>query len=222
MNRSEYDFGSWRCAYEVSPVDSPPSLVALQTMMREVEGHETGWPVWLTLSNRPEMRPRPVDGVLECWLDQTQDKDFWRADPQGRMFLIRRLQEDTREINGAQPGTIFELTLPIWRTGECLLHAFRLASRLEAEHVALQMTWTGLANRTLTAWASPERWLEPSRVCMTDTVRSRIAVDAETISDTLPELVRSLVQPLYEQFDLFEPPADIYAVEMERLRSRRH
>ncbi len=52
-----YDAGSWVCAYTVSPVQRPPSLSQMLQIVDEVQGHETGWPVWLILHNRPEMKP---------------------------------------------------------------------------------------------------------------------------------------------------------------------
>jgi transcriptional regulator with XRE-family HTH domain len=110
-----YERGSWICAYRVSPVVHRPTPSQLLSLISEIKGHETGWPVWLLLHSRENMRPRIVDGVIECWLYETEDEDFWRADPDGHMFLIRRLQEDTREIQGMQPGRCFEFTLPIWR-----------------------------------------------------------------------------------------------------------
>jgi hypothetical protein len=190
----DYEHGSWSCAYRVSPVEQPPSLNELLQIIDQVKGHETGWPVWLILHNRPEMRPKIVGDVIECWLNQTEDGDFWRADPGGRMFLMRKLQEDTREIGGLDPGTVFELTLPVWRTGECLLHAHRFARRLGANSVDLAMTWRGLEGRQLSTFASPMRMLPPGYVCSEKTVQTRISTDATAIPDTLPELVQELTR----------------------------
>jgi hypothetical protein len=212
--------GSWSCAYQVSPVEEPPSLRRLLDIVREVEGHETGWPVWLILGNRPEMRPRIEGDVIECWLHETGLEDFWRADPRGRMFLSRRLQEDVESSPGVRPAKYFELALPVWRTGECLLHASRLAPRLGADRVDLTMTWDGLAGRELSAFGSPHRWLNPGRICHEERVRTTISTEADAISDTLPDLVRALVAPLYERFDFFEAPAELYTTETERMRRR--
>lgn len=218
MDASEYAQGAWSCAYQLSPVDNPLSAQDFLKVIIETEDRLTGWPVWLVLSNRPDMRPRLVDGVIECSLASTSDRDFWRADPRGRMFLIRRFQEDTREIRGIEPGTKFDLTLPVWRTGECLLHAHRLAKRLGADHVDLQMRWEGLHGRELSALASSMRMLMPGRISAQDVVESRISVDAGSIPDALAELVRQLAEPLYAIFSFFQPTSELYSTELDRLR----
>jgi hypothetical protein len=100
-----YEKGWWSCSYVVDPVASPPSLPALRTILFEIKGAETGWPVWLSLEGRPGKEARIADSVIECWLPDTQSDDFWRADPGGRTFLLRRLQEDTDFPNVA-PGPL--------------------------------------------------------------------------------------------------------------------
>jgi hypothetical protein len=218
MATDPYAVGSWSCAYRVSPVQHLPTPTKLLEILQQIRGHETGWPVWLILGSRPEMKPRLVDGVIECWLDQTQDYDFWRADPHGRMFLIRKLQEDTREIRGAPPGRYLDLTIPIWRTGECLLHASRLAASLGAETVELSMRWSGLRGRELSTLASPMRMMMPGRIADQDTVQTALQIDAAAIGDTLPELVRRLTGPMYVCFDFFEPSTEVFTTEIDRMR----
>lgn len=216
-----YARGSWACAYQVTPVSEPPSASQLRQIVREVEGHETGWPVWLTLTNRPEMRPHLVGDVIECHLHLTSEQDYWRADPRGRMFLTRLLQEDTRDMQGSEPGRYFDLTLPVWRTGECLLHASRMAARLGAEQIDVRMRWRGLAGRELATIASPTRMLYPGHQASDDEVMTSISTAADAIPDALPELVQRLTEPLFARFDFFEPPAELYATEIERMRSGR-
>jgi hypothetical protein len=216
----QYPHGWWSCSYTVSPIESPPSLAQLRQILQEIKGHETGWPVWLSLDTTPEMTPHVVDDVIECWLRDTEDADYWRADPKGHMFLLRRLQEDTGEMQGVEPGTVLDVTLPVWRTGECLLHAARLAARVGAQHVELAMTWHGLEGRELRTIASPRRRapLFPGRVSHENEVRTTIGTVAAGISDTLPELVQSLTAPLYARFNFFEPASEFYVAEVGQMR----
>jgi hypothetical protein len=214
-----YEHGWWTSAYELNPVEKPPSLPAFLEILNEVRGNETGWPVWLWLPNRQEMQPKPVGNVIECWLTDTRDDahaDFWRADPRGRMFLLRGYQEDSS--SRIERGAYFDLTLPVWRTGECLLHASRLAARLGADTVDFSMTWTGLQGRELGTALSQLRYIAPGRICATQEVRTSVQVDAGTIDDALPEIVSNLVAPLYEHFDFFEPPNELYVEELTRMR----
>ncbi len=215
-----YPFGWWSCSYQLSPVDDPPSLPQFRDILRQVKGHETGWPVWLALDTTPESTPHVVDGLIECWLRDTEDADFWRADPSGQMFLLRRFQEDTGEIQGIQPGHVLDVTLPVWRTGECLLHASRLAKQLGASRVELAMTWHGLKGRELRTVASRGRRapMFPGRVCHEDEVRTTVENETDAISDALPELVQRLTAPLYARFNFYEPPVGFYVAEISEMR----
>jgi len=224
--QQRYAHGWWASAYVLDPVERPPSLPQFRDLLYAIKGSETGWPVWLWLPNRAEMLPYLIDDdVIECWLSAIGDDshaDFWRADRRGRMFMLRGYQEDsdaTCSRQGINAGECLELTIPVWRTGECLLHAERLANRLGANTVELSMTWTGLKGRELSAFASM-RHLRPGRVSAVDRVRTTVQVNAATISDVLPELVKQLVAPLYSRFDFFEPPDEFYAEELDRLLDR--
>ena len=217
-----YDHGWWSCSYILSPVDMPPTLPVLRRILLEIKGTETGWPVWLSLDGRPRMGAAIVGDSIECWLQDVEDSaDFWRADPRGRMFLLRCHQEDSRsDFPNTSAGSFLDLILPVWRTGECLLHANRLGRRLEANTVEVQMTWHGLAGRELRARAGPGlRSVMPGKICSDPEVRSRITVPVTQIPDSLPEFVKELVSPLYARFDFFEPSDELYVTELHRMRS---
>jgi hypothetical protein len=234
---SRYSKGIWHVAYSILGDLRSPSLPDLLEILRKVKGHETGWPPWW-VPTRAEIAPYPYEGVAECWLRETRsdllfgeprsdnfrftaDSDFWRASPKGMMFLLRGYQEDGSPHT--EPGTIVDVTLPIWRTGECLLHAQRLAIALggRSTSVVIRVTWRGLLGRTLASWANPRRMLllpeSPSRQ---DSVTSEITVSTEQISATLPEIVRALTAPLYEVFGFFVMPSNVIQEELSNMRSR--
>jgi len=191
-------------------------------ILREVKGRGTGWPAWGAPTGGGD-RPRPFNGNLECWMrdmlpGQPSDADYWRADPKGRLCLIRAYQEDGEM--GLPPGSILDLTLPIWRTGECLLHAERMAHRLRGESVQMMMRWTGLRGRRLGAPASPQPLAIPEEaVAADDEVITFVQSDADEIRTDLAALVQRLVGPLFETFDLFSPSESIYREELRRLRA---
>jgi len=213
-----YKTGWWSCSYRVTPVANPPTLPSWRAILLEVKGSETGWPVWLSLESRPGMGMRISGDVIECLLGDTDDRDFWRADPKGELFLLRRLQEDT-DFKNAQPGTFIDLTLPVWRTGECLLHSSRLATKLGADLVEMEMRWGGLAGRELRALAGPNRSVMRHLVCHDTEVSAAVTATALEIPDTLPALVKALVAPLYARFDFFEPADELYESELHRMRT---
>jgi hypothetical protein len=235
---SRYSKGTWHVAYSI--LGNPRSLALndLLEVLKKVKGHETGWPPWwVPTSDR--LAPHPYQGVIECWLRElrsnlffgddrsdifryTGHSDFWRASPKGMMFLLRGYEEDSsRRLN---PGTVLDVTLPIWRTGECLLHARRLAMALGSEltSVMFRVSWQGLSGRTLASWAEPRRiFFDPRGPSRQDSVTSEITVSADQISATLPEIVKNLTAPLYEIFDFFVPPSTMIQEELLKMRSWR-
>ena len=220
---SRYASGTYSAAYRVLDPIVQPSLPDLVTILEEVKGNETGWPPW-SVFFRDELRPRSADGLVECWLRKgaLQDgahSDFWRVSTRGYAYLLRGLQEDSDPAR-VQPGTIFDLTLPVWRAGEFLLHAGRLAERLGGTRIEFGMEWTGLRERRLRSWASPERMLPGRYLGREEAVANVVEAEVTTLSDTLPEIVRALVEPLYTSFDFFQPPDLMYAQELAKMRAR--
>ena len=72
-----------------------PSLAELREKLRLTVAHRSGWPeFWVP--TRDEIKPRALDGTIQCWLGASEmgerdpgHVDFWRASPEGRMFLLR-------------------------------------------------------------------------------------------------------------------------------------
>jgi transcriptional regulator with XRE-family HTH domain len=222
---SLYAQGTWSASYRLTGIRKAPDLRRFMAILREVAGHETGWPPWW-IPESDDIRPKPVEGMIECWHSDTAvgdaaHADYWRADPEGRLFLLRGYQEDSaRERLAPSPRAGFDLTLPIWRTAECLLHAERLSRRLEATAVQFLMRWTGLRGRKLAALASRDRMMRPTRPASEDDVESFVEVSLAEISHDLGGVVRRLVDPLYASFDFFEPPEQIYEEELAEMLSR--
>jgi hypothetical protein len=162
---SRYSKGVRYVAYAIKGVSSSMGLSEFLKVLNKVQGHETGWPPWWVPS-RKGITPYPCNGLVECWLQDLRGdsflgparsdvfrfsghSDFWRASPKGMMFLLRGYQEDSNP--NAEPWTVLDVTLPIWRIGECLLHAERLAKTMmgsEATSIAFRAVWTDL-------WVAP-------------------------------------------------------------------
>jgi hypothetical protein len=232
---SRYSKGIWYVAYTIKGVTSSMSLSEFLEVLNKVQGHETGWPPWWVPS-RGEIAPYPYNGLVECWLRDLRGdifgparsdvfrfsghSDFWRASPKGMMFLLRGYQEDSDP--SVEPGTVLDLTLPIWRIGECLLHAERLVKNLmgnEVTTIAFRTVWTGLAGRTLISWASPRRiFFDPRGPSRQDSVTSERIIPSDQISETLPEIVKTLTQPLYETFDFYDIPSTLVREELLKMR----
>ena len=217
-----YAQGTWSASYRLVGVTAPPSARTLLGILREIKGRESGWPAWLIPDS--DAGPRSVDGMIESWFADTTfgdaaHADYWLADPAGRLCLIRGYQEDSAfEKMAPNPREFLDLTLPILRTGECLLHAARLAHRLDAGSVQFMMRWTGLRGRRLAAIVNRDRFLPPTRPTTQDEIVGFVESPPDEIDGNLAGAVRTLVEPLYESFDFFEPPTEIYEQELARMQ----
>jgi transcriptional regulator with XRE-family HTH domain len=197
----------------------------LEAIDRSTVRH-TGWPeFWVP--TRDELRPYIYNNEVECWIARDGEdhgpahNDYWRASPDGSLFLIRGLQEDEVR-DGVTPGTLFDITMPAWRVGEALLHAANMAREFgdPAARVILIAEWTGLAGRVVTSLEG-RRLVFDDRRAQQDTFRTSLTAQADQISDTLPELVSQLLVPLYERFDFFRLPAALPREELAQMRANR-
>lgn len=208
--------GYYRIDYCLEGELKQVSLRAFEDILRQAITRYTGWPVFLMLT-REDLTPREVDGAIEVWLkleplvertfgNDPSHCDYWRAVPSGRLFLMRGYQEDGQET--FPPGSVFDTTLPIWRLGEVLLHAERLAALMAKTDPAditirLRALYTGLQGRQLRNWANPLSGMtlvgRPSR---SDEVLLEAEIPAAGIKEHLAEHLLPLVSALYERFDV--------------------
>jgi transcriptional regulator with XRE-family HTH domain len=223
---SRFSHGTWFIGYSITG-DSLPSLTDLRQILRESKGHETGWPPWW-IPSKKEIAPYVFDKTIECWLAEPEangdpsHSDFWRASPRGMMFLLRGYEEDGREPK-IKAGTQLEFTLPIWRIGECLLHAERFGQRLVGDKSSanVRVMWRGLAGRVLSNWR-PERFgFDERYLCKSDSISVSASVPVTEISSGLPEIVETLTRPLYEAFDFFRVPRATIEAELSYMRWRK-
>jgi hypothetical protein len=117
---------------------------------------------------------------------------------------------------------LFDLTLPVWRIGECLLFIQRFATEAGATEstATVRCEWTGMQGRSLTV-LSGSRLLSSDRyMAKSDTYTATLTTPVERISAALPEIVRELVNPLYALFDFFQPPTTLYSEELGRMQRR--
>ncbi len=171
-----------------------------------------------------------IQGVLEHWIF-SQKKignpifpaycDFWRADPRGRMFLIRDYEEDSGEI--LPPGSIFDTMFPIWRMGATLLHAERLSSLLKKSAdteimIHFRAIYSGLNGRALSAWNDPlSNALLEKRTAKSDEAVLQSIVSANDLSNRLAEYLYPLASSLYERFGVTELSKNLVQAGIDRL-----
>lgn len=203
-------------------------------LLRSSVVRHTGWPpFWYP--TRAGIEPYPIDGVVECWLGgdpqmlpENRDaahSDFWRIHPDGFAFLLRGYEEDGKEVQRPgsdpnQPGITFDITLPIWRVGEALLHAKSLADNLFEGPTTIRfvVTYEGLAGRSLVSINNHRHVLE-GRVARQDSKDLETHIESQKIDTNLPEIVHPLLSPLYALFGFFELPMHLVVDELNRMRS---
>jgi len=117
------------------------------------------------------------------------------------------------------PAAAFDLVIPVWRIGEALLHAERLAANLfnGPATIKFTVTYEGLAGRKLVT-LDGRRVLFEGRTAHQDQITLTTHVDAQSIGSNLPEIVQALLEPLYALFDFFVLPANLVTEELARMR----
>lgn len=211
-------------------IDVPENPIAL-TELRETLARApatTGWPpFWVPA--RASIRPVVRDGLVECWLGKPEAErafpdaahsDFWQVSRAGNAYLQRGYQEDGPDL---EPGTIFDVTLPIWRTGEVLLHAAWLARELGAgadDKIRFFARYTGLAGRRLFSWAKPllQLGLTEAQRARTDSLDLGIETTVGAVEESLEDVTEAALRPLYERFDGFDPPRELFVSQVADLR----
>ena len=225
--------GYYSFAYEI--MGEPKKILFAQfpeVLMTSVTRY-TGWPpFWYP--TREGISPYPIDGTVECWLGgdphtpiavrDAAYSDFWRIHPKGLAFLLRGFQEDGIDAQRPSreailPATVFDLVLPIWRVGETLLQAQRLATNLfeTPSTIRFVATYQGISGRILTS-VTGSRFMGEKKVSRQNSISLSTHVDVQAIDTNLPEIVHPLMSPLYTLFDFFELPMRLVTEELARMR----
>lgn len=189
----------------------------------------TGWTPFLKMS-REEWRPYPIEDHVEAWIGRQTDEttprtpdlsDYWRASRKGQLYTIRGYTEDSiTDRRSVQPGTIFDVTLPVWRIGEILHFAARFLEKFEnVRAVMINCHFTGLSDRTISSFDL--RRLINSRPCRQAEVRTAATVTVPQLEENVVEIVHQLLTPLYEAFDFYTLPRTLVEEELGKLRENR-
>lgn len=226
-DRARMPLGSYELAFEIEDIEP---LATIREMAAKMEkAHEikhTGWAQFVYLTRQP-IAPYSTDDQLEAWLGTPEEPerngryiDFWRASKDGHLFLKRSLDEDFH--SKFRPGTIFSLTMPIWRVGDAALFVARLAKLLGSDPgIRMEGRYTGLQGRKLTVIDEDRSPLSWDRVSRTNEVAIRFNASANEIQNNTEEVLRAALVPLYEVFELYAPPMEFFIQEVGKLKSGR-
>lgn len=169
----------------------------------------TWWPIFLIIRKQPEFIDDSIElSLLDQWFE-SDHSDFWRVWKDGINFVLRGYQEDCRD--DYKPWEVFDLTIPIWRLWEYLLHILDLGNSLYEEgfQVIFEWEWNGLQNRTLVS-LEEMRFIPWNYVCQDNIYKFRISIWDKEIQDILPLVLQKILSWLYEKFNLFEASYELY------------
>ncbi|SLK11550.1 helix-turn-helix domain-containing protein [Novosphingobium mathurense] len=225
---SRQPLGHSEQSYAILGLKDVPPPSQLRELLTEIP-KSSGWtPFWV--STRTDLRPVIEDGALECWLGRPDTdrhfrdaahSDFWRVTRDPFAYLQRGYQEDGPD--NLEPGTIFDLTLPVWRTAEFFLHAVNFARALGAidtTEIRFVARYTGLEGRTLITWTKPLLHERLDHRLRARSYKADLATVAQ-VSDlerNLEDVVHDFVEPLYERFDGYRPSIELVANQLSELR----
>lgn len=232
---ARFPHGSYNFAYEILGKPRGIGLAQLPDVLKASVVRHTGWPPFWYPTRR-EIQPYPNEGTVECWLGrdprlrlEDQDPaacDFWRISPDGLAYLLRGYQEDGMDLLRAGAaridlGSTLDVTLPIWRLGEALLQAQRLAGNLFHEPTTIKFVarYAGLKGRSLVT-LNASRYLRTREACRQSEIVLSAHVDSNSVSVNLPKIVHSFLSPLYALFGFFELPKKLVADELAEMRGR--
>jgi len=221
--------GHYELSFGILSVEPAPNLAELRRRLdaaRQIK--HTGWGPFVSLSKDP-FQPYPFEGLIEAWLGAHEEErtlrtpahcDFWRAHRDGRLFLQRGYDED--ENRYVQPGTCIDVTLPIWRVGEAMLHVARLSRSFDDNpKIFVHCRFNTLKDRFPTR-IGHSGFLDDRYVCKEVEVTVETQATATEIEDNLAEVLHPTLVPLYERFSFFELPMQIVVDELEKLRRGRY
>lgn len=226
---ARFPLGYYEMGFSLVGATPSTSLIQLQERLAVARSIRlTGWSTFLDMST-PGWAPYPHDNFVEAWVGrEVEDRsvrdsahsDFWRASPDGKLFTIRGYAEDAWPER-VDPGAAIDVTLPVWRIGEGILFASRLAETTEdVDSIAIECRFTGLNGRFLKS-LSGSRALFNEFTSQTDEITLTGQATPEQIRDNLAEFMHSFLMPFYERFHFFALPFELVDTELDRLRNGR-
>jgi hypothetical protein len=233
--------GWWEVAVVAEgEVDGGPATEEFLNLIAAANPSYTGWPLWIDsrgFSNKGEdpsldPRPRVFERGWEAFVYRHEPGswynhlDFWRAEPAGRFYALRGLEDDISEGAGyPESMTTLDFGLAILRTAEAIAvpMAFARAMGLSQEETMLRylFRWSGLRDRELSSWTDRGRFVGPGYVCHQHEVFSPVlALPLETPTSAIAPFVRAATDELFAAFGGFEPGPSVVEDLTKRLLTR--
>jgi hypothetical protein len=194
-----------------------PTQSFLRKLLMNAPRH-TGWTPWADLygAQEQDFQPYVLDGGWEALLDLLDPAraiicpslDFWRIETRGVFYHIRGLEDDFMAHRGLQPRTELDFCAQIGRVAEVMSMGLSLGRSLGCDEAKTSLVfgfrWTGLAGRSLTSWASPERRLRRIVAASQDEITTQATVPLETPQAGIAPHVENVIRDLFALFNGLE------------------
>jgi hypothetical protein len=220
--------GRYEQSFQILDVPPAQDLRTLLDRLRKAsEVKLTGWGPFILIERQP-IGPVPVENAIEAWLGDPRDEphrdgrhaDFWRVRQDAFLYEVRSYDEDY--TSKAQPGTSIDYALPIWRVGETLFYAARLAKTFGNDpEISIRIEYSGLKGRRMRSLFE-SRYLSMDRECFVDTVKLQGQARASVIEDNLAEVLFPLLTPLYDAFNFTPLSPGTVSAEIGKYKNSRY
>jgi hypothetical protein len=203
-------FMELRFSPEMTTNKSPKELLSA---VEQSEIRTFGWPIGVTLQNRPEYRPRPSEYGIKAEIAVSESAgtgrssyDYWALTREGDFYLLQSFFEDMRVENSLFFNT------RIVRIAESLLFGANLYGNLGfAPHsrINVRVRHQGLSGRKL-ASSSPSRMLFEDRTSDSDVMTVGLIVTVDQMRSEVAGFTQAICAPLFQLFDFAEFAPSIY------------
>lgn len=199
---------------------------AMLNLITVANRHLTGWPLFVTLLNADDPTRRP-QVVADAWetsvLRPTGDPwgfngiDFWRIQPDGKLYAIRGFHEDF-DVNLAKQRLL--AIVPAIRHvadgfAEVLAISKQLVQRPADASLAITLRWTDLAGRSLSNAFSQRFWGYIGGPSIDDEAESTVTLPVDLPDSAMPEQVGHALAPLFRKFQRFEVGQSVIDAEVK-------
>ncbi len=128
--------------------------------------------------------------------------DFWRAEPAGRFYHLRNLQDDAHEKDSIPPRKFFDYALHAGRVAEVVSIGSHFARALGCDEQSTALgfacRWRGIGNRNLYSWSQRERQFYSESASVQDTITTSATMPLVTAA--FAPVVNSLIAPVFALF----------------------
>lgn len=214
--------GHWMVSFHIDSFQID-SLAELNRALEREMPKFSGWPPF-TYIHREPLRPQAHGDLIVAYLghlgenesieDRLRTWDFWQLSRDGRGFLLRPMEEDDSEyranVTPRGSGPFFDWVLPIYRCIEVLKFIEKLGSLFSEPDASFDMIleYRGTSDRYLEQ-SSLRYNLSSGATCRRSFVKSITSGSLSEISTNLEEILISVLNPIYEQFDFAELPTPL-------------